>query len=70
MEHKGTLILETERLVLRRFAREDAVMVFDNWAGDDEVTRYMTWPTRRNIEETEKSVCSWAERYVSDSFYH
>lgn len=70
MEHKGTLMLETERLVLRRFAIEDAVMVFDNWAGDDEVTRYMTWPTRRNIEETEKSVCSWAERYVSDSFYH
>lgn len=56
MEHKGTLMLETERLVLRRFAIEDAVMVFDNWAGDDEVTRYMTWPTRRNIEEAEKSV--------------
>ena len=54
MEHKGTLILETERLVLRRFAGEDAGMVFSNWAGDDEVTKYMTWPTRRNIEETEK----------------
>ena len=70
MEHKGTVILETERLVLRRFAGEDAGMVFSNWAGDDEVTRYMTWPTRKNIEEAEKSVCGWAERYTSDNFYH
>lgn len=70
MEHKGTVILETERLLLRRFAREDAGMVFSNWAGDEEVTRYMTWPTRKNIEEAEKSVCGWAERYTSDNFYH
>ena len=70
MEHKGTVILETERLLLRRFAREDAGMGFSNWAGDDEVTRYMTWPARKNIEEAEKSVCGWAERYTSDNFYH
>ena len=70
MVHKGTVILETERLILRRFVREDTRMVFDNWAGDDEVTRYMTWPMRKDIEETEKSVCGWAERYDADNFYH
>ena len=38
MEHKGTIRIETDRLVLRRFTPDDAEAIFNNWASDDEVT--------------------------------
>lgn len=50
MEHKGTVPLETERLILRRFTENDAPAVFANWASDDEVTKYLTWPTHPCVE--------------------
>ena len=36
MKHLGTIQLETDRLVLRRFTIDDAESVFKNWASDDE----------------------------------
>ena len=42
MNHKGTVTLETKRLILRKFAENDAEAVFRNWASDDEVTKYLT----------------------------
>ena len=35
MDHKGTQILKTERLVLRPFRTEDAPAMFRNWASDE-----------------------------------
>ena len=32
MNHIGTQTIETERLILRRFALSDAQAMFDNWA--------------------------------------
>ena len=45
MNHIGTQTIETERLILRRLRPEDAQAMFDNWASDDEVTKFMMWPT-------------------------
>lgn len=39
------LTLHTERLTLRPFELEDAQAMFDGWASDPEVTKYLTWPT-------------------------
>lgn len=47
MNHRGTVLLETDRLILRPFTVEDAPQVFANWASDDEVTKYLTWPTHQ-----------------------
>lgn len=52
MEHKGTVTLETERLILRKFTQDDAQAVFSNWANDDEVTKFLTWPTHRCAEHS------------------
>lgn len=49
MNHIGTIQLETERLILRRFTEEDADQMFRNWASDDEVTKFLTWPTHKNV---------------------
>ena len=40
MEHKGTVRLETERLVLRRFVLDDAENMYKNWGSQEEVTSY------------------------------
>ena len=52
MNHIGTIRLETDRLILRRFTMDDAEGMLNNWASDDEVTKYLTWPTHQNIETT------------------
>ena len=38
MENKGTKLLETEKLLLRRFVIEDGEAMYNNWASDPEVT--------------------------------
>lgn len=43
MKHLGTQVLETERLILRPFTADDAPYMYHNWAGDPQVTRFLTW---------------------------
>jgi len=40
--------LRTGRLVLRRARLDDAQAVFDAYASDPEVTRYMTWTAAKD----------------------
>ena len=51
MKHTGTVSLETERLILRRFTLDDAQQAFDNWMSREKVTRYMTWQPYQNVED-------------------
>ena len=44
--------LQTERLCLRAITPDDAEEVFRRYASDPEVTRYLSWPTHRTIEDT------------------
>lgn len=50
--------LETERLILRKPCMDDAVAIFDVWAQDREVTRYLTWRPHERIEQTRDFVHS------------
>lgn len=63
MEHKGTKIIETERLILRPFHEEDAEPMFRNWASDPEVTKFLTWPVHENIEVSRQVVKIWVNGY-------
>lgn len=69
MKHQGTVMLETERLMLRRFAVEDGQAMYDNWASDDEVTRFLTWPTHSSVDVTNAILKEWTESYVNPDFY-
>lgn len=53
--------IETERLLLRKPRIEDAKPMFDNWANDPEVTKYMTWNAHENIEVTKMIINHWLE---------
>ena len=35
MNHKGTISIETQRLLLRPVTENDAAAMFKNWAGDE-----------------------------------
>ena len=69
MEHKGTVLLETKRLILRRFEITDAKDMFENWASDPEVTKYLTWPTHENIDVSRYVVNDWVSSYGNDNYY-
>ena len=69
MNHIGTIILETDRLILRRFTIDDAEKMFDNWASDDEVTKYLTWPTHQNVEMTMGYINYCIQEYAKPAFY-
>jgi ribosomal-protein-alanine N-acetyltransferase len=44
---------DTARLVLRPVALADARPIFDGYAQDPEVTRFLTWRPHRRVEDTE-----------------
>ncbi len=48
--------IETERLVLRKPRMDDARAIFDGWAQDKKVTRYLAWRPHERIEQTQEFV--------------
>lgn len=69
MKHKGTVRIETERLVLRRFTADDVNAAFLNWTSDERVTEFLRWPTHGNIEITEKILKEWIAEYENPAYY-
>ena len=69
MKHLGTKELETESLLLRRFRKDDAEAMYRNWASDPEVTKYLMWPTHKNISISETVLEDWVENYADKTYY-
>lgn len=69
LTHKGTQRIETPRLILRRAVREDANAMFNNWASDPEVTKYLTWPPHASIEVTQNRLEIWLAEYDRSDHY-
>ena len=68
MTHKGTVRLETQRLILRRFRIEDAEDMFRNWAASEDVTRFLTWEPYKSVEDV-KSYIQWViDSYKDDKY--
>ncbi len=69
MNHLGTKQLETQRLVLRRFELSDAEAMFRNWASDNEVTRFLMWPTHKDVSVSENILKDWVAKYDDIKYY-
>lgn len=69
MTHCGTVQIETERLLLRRFTLNDADDMFRNICSDSRVNRFLTWQAHTAVDETASLLGSFVERYKSDSRY-
>jgi [ribosomal protein S5]-alanine N-acetyltransferase len=57
---KAPETIETARLILRRPRASDAQAVFDRYAGDQAVTRYLSWPAHRSLADT-LAFLSWSD---------
>lgn len=69
MKHLGTALLETERLILRPFKESDDIDMYNNWASNDAVTKYLTWPTHGSLEISQRVLASWMNDYSDISNY-
>jgi len=70
MKHCGTQVLETDRLVLRRYVNEDAAAMYKNWASDKEVTKFLMWPAHSSQEVSQGVIKDWKDHYSDENYYH
>lgn len=70
MKHSGSKIIQTRRLVLRPFCVSDAEQMFANWAGDPQVTKFLTWTPHACAEETRALLAVWEEEAEAPDCYH
>ena len=70
MNKIGTKTIETERLILRRFKIEDANDMFNNWASDTEVTKYLTWPVHEDVSFTKSLLSGWIDMYEDGGYFN
>lgn len=68
--HKGTQTIHTERLILRKFTIDDAQVMFENWASDEKVTRYLTWSPHESPEATKQLLELWCAAYENPNTYN
>lgn len=69
MKHLGTKMIETDRLILRPFTIEDTDAMYNNWASDPDVTKYLMWPHHMTIEITHTVLTDWTSQYGKDDYY-
>ena len=55
MNHLGTKTLETDRLILRKTVDVDFEPMFNNWANDDRVTKYLTWQPYESAQQLKET---------------
>ena len=66
MEHKGTITLETERLILRRFVPEDMEQIFNNCWSDYEVWKWTNYAPMHKIEDVVNNAKMFTDRWLGN----
>ena len=61
--------LETARLKLRYIREEDTQQIFECWASDPEVTKYLTWNAHKSIDDTKEIMKFWLDEYKKPDRY-
>lgn len=69
MTHKGTVTLETDRLILRRYTLDNAQDMYRNWETSEKVTRYLTWEPYQNIDDVKGYIQSVIDNYEKPDHY-
>ena len=64
------MILTTNRLILRYLKDDDLADVYFNYANDDEVTKYLSWPTHNDLSDTKRIFDIWKNEDEILKKYH
>ena len=56
LEHKGSINIKTDRLLLRKFQMSDADSIFDTWTSDERVAKYTSWNAHQTVADTKAYV--------------
>ena len=70
MKNIGTVELESNRLLFRKASTSDSNAMFNNWANDKEVTKYLRWDAYEKEEDTIKFLNYLENSYKEDNFYN
>lgn len=70
MEHLGTIVLETDRVILKQFKLSDYVEVYNNYANNDNVTKYLTWHTHKSQEDSLNYLQTVIPNYINKNYYN
>lgn len=70
LTHIGTKEIKTERVTLRKFRKEDAQAMFETWANDERVTKFLTWEPHGTLEVTEYIIGLWINDYEKEDNYN
>lgn len=70
LSHTGAVRLETDRLILRATSISDAEQMYNNWASDPEVAKYLSWAPHTDIETTKNILAEWDKKNESLDYYH
>ena len=57
-------MINTKRFYLRKFKIQDAQFMFNNWASDLEVTKYLTWNPHKSIDDSKEFIKAFEENRV------
>lgn len=65
----GTQVIETNRVILRRFQIDDYKKVYENWTSDFKTTQFLNWDTHENNDTTKFYIESKMELYEKEFFF-
>lgn len=55
---------ESERLIIRKAIARDALDIFENYAQDSDVTKYLTWSPHTHLQQTQE----WIEYCIKNAY--
>ncbi len=69
LNHVGTQIIETKRLILRKFTVNDTEAVFNNWASDEELQKSYGEPVYPTVTDVENLLEKYISGYEKNEYY-
>lgn len=68
MINLGTKYLETDRLILRKFEKNDLEQIYNNWLSDDKMTTFLGWKAHDSVEESKRILNIWLNNYNDNNY--
>ena len=69
LNHRGSKVIETNRIMMRKFTLDDADAMYENWASDPKVTKYLTWRAHANKKISQDVVETWCAHYKENTYH-